>query len=299
MRKLSTLCFLLLVVYGTTPASTVRPVYSEWEKHGQAIRYENAALLADEVSSPNSEGTNVSRTKYKSPLKAGLLSLVVPGLGQYYYGSRVKPFVFFGVEAAALVLHIKYHNDGERRTDDYEAFQRSHWSEADYLQFLEWTYGTTNEDSLHAMAVVGFSHTLPDDRNAQQFFEMTGKYNQFAWGWDDAYHEVGGVRRTLDSFSVSNPPDSLSQSIPYSQNRFVYENMRNSANNAYDKATRMLYVSLANRLISALEAYITTKNRNRSVSVGDDEFGRINIDPGLRSIHSFSDTPYLVVSYRW
>ncbi|MEW5796303.1 MAG: hypothetical protein AB1772_08060, partial [Candidatus Zixiibacteriota bacterium] len=41
----------------------------------------------------------------KSPFKAFILSAVLPGAGQYYMGSRIKPILFLGAEAAAWGFH--------------------------------------------------------------------------------------------------------------------------------------------------------------------------------------------------
>ena len=41
------------------------------------------------------------RPHLKSPVRGFFYSLLVPGLGQFYYGSRIKPLVFLSVEAAS------------------------------------------------------------------------------------------------------------------------------------------------------------------------------------------------------
>lgn len=238
------------------------------------------------------EAVSESGGSYKSPAKAFFLSLAIPGLGQYYYGSKVKPFVFLGAEVASWVFYFKWHNEGDDITADYEAFNHAHWSRDDYEWYLEMVYGVTDDDSLPT-GTRGVTHHLPDDFT-QQFYEMTGKYDQFSWGWDDAV--LDGY--TLDDYSISNPPDTVlgGNTVPYSANRLYYETLRNDANNAYDRATRMIFVSMANRLISAFEALITTSRNNKKQNVNADEFGRVKVRATLKSYYAKSDTPFITVT---
>jgi hypothetical protein len=231
----------------------------------------------------------------KSPIKAFLLSAAVPGLGQYYYGSRVKPFVFLGVEAAAWSLYFKWHGDGMDATRAFELFQQTHWSRDAYEnKFLLWTYGHTDDDSIVASEV---SHHLPDE-STQQYYEMTGKYDQFAWGWDDAV--LGD--RTLDDYSNDNKPPRMvaADSIPYSARRFDYEEQRHDANQKLDRARKMIMVSVANRLVSALEAFLVTRHRNETANhpAGKEGFlSNVKVDARLKSYHEKNDTPFVKFTY--
>lgn len=240
-----------------------------------------------------------SRKGQKSPVKAFLLSAAVPGLGQWYYGSRVKPFIFLGVEAATWTLNLKWHSDGQEATDVYEAFNNAHWSRQDYYQFLYWTYGEWDDELIDAREL---SHHLPDQQ-IQQYFEMTGKYDQFAWGWDDA--ELNGSM--LSDYDSASPPPRVNtaSNVPYSANRVHYEDLRDDANKKFDRARKMIVVAIVNRLVSSLEAYFVTKSRNERTE--DDEFGgtspgllsRLKFNASLKSYHEKRDTPYVKVTYKF
>ncbi len=229
----------------------------------------------------------------KSPFKAFLLSAVVPGAGQWYYGSRIKPPVFLAVEALAWGFHLKYHGDGEDATDVYEAFNRAHWSPDAYADYLEYVYGHRDDDDITAQEV---SHHLPDTET-QQYFEMTGKYNQFAWGWDDA--TLGGLVLT-DRITAGNLTAITSDATtPSSPRRTTYEGLRHDANRKYDKATKMTIVVMANHLVSALEAYFMTAARNKRMAGGGGFFSRTNLNAEMRSYGSLADTPYFTLSYKF
>jgi len=239
------------------------------------------------------ESSEVNGNSYKSPAKAFFLSLAVPGLGQYYYGSKIKPFIFFGAEIAVWTMNIKWNKDGDDITTEFEAYNRVHWSQQSYEDFLLWVYGVTDDNDAPVYAYE-ITHHLPDTRT-QQYYEMTGKYDQFSWGWDDA--DLNGY--VIDSFSVDNPmPRVLGDSIPVSEHRIYYENRRNAANDKYDQARKMIFISLANRLISAFDALLITKSRNKS-NKGDDEFSSIKVNAKLKSYNAKSDTPFVTFTYKF
>ncbi|MBD3332126.1 hypothetical protein GF356_04700 [candidate division GN15 bacterium] len=248
-----------------------------------------AAADADEGSATVTDAFDYDR---KSPVKAFLLSLAVPGLGQYYYGSRAKPLMFLGIEAVSWFLHINWHGDGDNLTDDYESFNNTHWSESRYRTSLDWIYGSTQESEITEKEI---NHTLPETK-VQQYYEMTGKYNQFAWGWDDADLEGNA----FEDYSAGNPPPRIrGDSVPYSANRVVYEGMRDDANNKYDDATKMIYVAMANHLISAFEAFFMTRHLNAEAAKAKADFANIKIRARLRSIYESMDTPYLAFTYKF
>ena len=250
-------------------------------------------------------GAASSEYREKSPVKAFLLSLAVPGAGQWYYGSRIKPFVFLGVEVAAWGFHIKFHGDGEDQTDAFEAYNREHWSRSTYEDYIRWTYDAPSGDDndVNISTYPEVSHHLPDTRT-QQYYEMTGKYDQFAWGWDDAELDE---RTFYADFSSSDPPPRFlyNDSVPNSSHRDQYETMRDDANAEFDKATKMIFVSMANRLASAVEALVMTNVLNKKRGGNEDEeedgsfLSRLKFKPSLKSIHSTRDTPYVKVTYRF
>jgi len=228
----------------------------------------------------------------KSPGKAFLLSLAVPGLGQYYYGSKVKSAAFLGIEAASWLMHVKWHGDGNQLEDEFQEFNRTHWIQGRYEDYLETVYGSRNDDSISAQEV---SHNLPKSRT-QQYYEMTGKYDQFAWGWDDAilYDSI-----TYQNWGVTPPPAITGPSFaPTSERRNAYEVMRDNANKKFDDANKMLMVVLANHVLSAMEAFISAKSLNRKFKKAG-EFSNWKVRPTLKSYNHRRDTPYLKVTYKF
>jgi len=288
----------LMLLFMVTTAASVELNQSRIDQEHYRIRYETASqMLGDKANLaaggefPSGLTGSAERPKLKSPSRAFFYSLVVPGLGQYYYGSKIKPLVFLSAEIASWAMYFKWHGDGDDLTEAYEAFNREHWYRERYEDFLLWVYDTTDDRAIHEP---GITHHLPDDIN-QQYYEMTGKYDQFAWGWDDAVHNDS----TLYDYGPASPPDSIHKSVPYSARRFQYEQMRDDANNRYDKASRMIFVSIANRLISAFEAYFVVKSKNNKIKRDTWGLQRIKVRTRLKSYHSYGDTPFVTFTYKF
>lgn len=226
---------------------------------------------AESLPKTPGEPQDIYQFKTKSAKKAFLYSLVVPGAGQYYLGSKIKPVVYLGLEAAFWIGYFSYHNKGNDQEKAYRAFADQFWYPGQYITSLEDSFRvfidslrndtitppaipdtfeayvgrqTTQRDSVLAMEnVFGFSHHLQYSdsqiNHNQQYYENLGKYDQFKWGWSDY---------------LGNPD---------TPNRSTYLSQRKRANDYYGKATTFVMVSLANHVLSAFEAAISTKSYNR------------------------------------
>lgn len=264
-----------------------------FEQAGLELKYGSTMAFADDaLGSTDLTEKETKSVGRKSPGKAFALSLVVPGLGQYYNGSKIKPWVFLGVEVTAWTMYFKLHGDYDDMTVAFEQFQRAHWSRDAYADYLEAAYGYSDDDSIDAVEV---SHHLPDTETGQ-YFEMTGKYNQFAWGWDDATRD--GL--PLDDW-LGNPDLAIVDQAhtPSSARREAYLQMRKDANDKYDQAERMIVVSIVNHLISSFDAFFGAKRHNRKVGGGDEEFSSLDLKASLRSFNALNDTPYLTATVRF
>jgi len=154
-----------------------------------------------------------------------------------------------------------------------------------------------NERDDKLIHVTEISHHLPDTRT-QQYYEMTGKYNQFSWGWDDARLYDSTL---ADMILAGGPPAITSPAVtPYSERRIAYEDMRGAANDKHRNADRLLAAVMLNHVASAFEAFFTTKRRNSSAGEKKTEFGgEWKITPSLKSYSEKYDTPYIKVTYKF
>ncbi len=319
-------CFLLAVMTcvallgAVSGVSAIELKQSALEQEFHQVRFEGvtsalkssssgfAAAGEEGIGDPGASDQTDKTLKPKSPAKAFLFSAILPGAGQFYNGNRIKSGVFLGFEAASWILHFKANSNGDKATTDFQNYNQVHWSAyafqdltspgdslTRYGQYLYWAYGVTTDDTLS-----GLTHHLPKTRT-QQYYEMTGKYDQFAWGWDDATRDSLSLQQYyIDSCTTgSDLRISTGNSVPISAHRIVYEGKRKRANDYYSTADTWLIVTIANHLISGFEAYISAKKHNRSIAESDLEFSRVDVNVSLKSYHAFRDTPYLKMSYKF
>ncbi|MDP4115472.1 MAG: hypothetical protein Q8903_05025 [Bacteroidota bacterium] len=196
----------------------------------------------------------------KSPFLAGLFSAILPGAGEIYSGQYLKGGIFLAVEAAFIYIGLKNDKLGNDRTTEFNKYADKNWSVVKYAQSLNIPdsahvfIGDVN-DSRSPWEKVNWSvlnqyetgsHHL-ERYGEQQYYEMIGKYFQFAAGWDD--------------FTIGNP---LADRSPHNNH---YEGMRNDANNAYNVAAKAVIVIYVNHVLSILDAVWSANVYNKDISM--------------------------------
>lgn len=213
----------------------------------------------------------------KSPFRAALYSLAVPGLGQVYAEDYVPAAGFLAGEVALWVLYAVYEQKGDRQTEEFERFADEHWSVVRYAEWMalygpvlnpdvqncsgivigtdprippwervDWDVLNRCEESIGRKASTGFSHRLPR-RPEQQYYELIGKYEQYNPGWDDAgVTDIDYLTRISARF-------------------LQYRDMRGRANDLYSIAGTAALVLVANHVTSALHAAWSASRYNRDV----------------------------------
>jgi len=174
--------------------------------------------------------TAASPAGLKSKGVGVVASALVPGTGELYAGSWLKGGLFLAAEAAFWYGNIHFNHKGDDGTVEYEAFADEHWSEARWHQY----YNSETDPS---------THELPDTKT-QQYYEMIGKYDQFAKGWD-----------TWET-----------ERVVLSSNRKKYEDMEHAMNQEYKKASTFAALILVNHLFSAADAAWTIHRYNRNIT---------------------------------
>lgn len=243
-----------------------------------------SASLTDSLPQTSSVMTQrvVYTAQLKSPALGGLLSLAVPGAGEYYSDRFVKSGIFFAIEVVAVTTAIIYNNKGNNKTTEFQNYADQHWSAVDYVAWINlngakydqageanpslvinpntslppWQridFAAVNawEAELHTE---GFSHQLPQ-YGSQQYYELIGKYSQFKYGWD-TYVDRNGVHTGDDGYDVTFIPQQM---LNYAANR-------GKANDYYYTAEIATALIVANHVISALDGAWSTANYNKEVT---------------------------------
>jgi len=226
-----------------------------------------------ETEFPAEEDELFKSEDVKSVKTSFLLSLCVPGAGEFYAGSPIKGAAFLAVEAAAwtgfLILNGKG-NDGE---DAYRVFADEHW---DFDYYYNWFVTFDKPDiyteQLPVDTVVHISGSdttlefIPDKNH--DYYEMLGKYDWFVLGWEDC------INRDLVRDSTialgSTEADVIIEALRGGQSdasfrsawRLEYMNMRKDANDYFTQSKYMIGVAILNHILSAFDAAWTAKRSN-------------------------------------
>ena len=246
-----------------TASATRNPVLTRYLLAQQPIARDPLPLLAPVTASHDIPG-------YKSPFLAAALSLIVPGLGEYYVGDHVwRGMIFTGLEAGLWVGMIHWQNEYNNAQNAFYNYSDAHFCLSRYgghidtlllndsqqyraqISQCDWRKITRGEwDSLnHAEAILdSLSNSNPQlgDWNhriiypyddMQQFNEEISKYDQFLSGWDQAA-----------SWNTAS-------------------DMRASAQHDADISRNFLFGIFLNHALSAIDAALLARDHNTAIEL--------------------------------
>ncbi len=196
-----------------------------------------------------------------------------------------------------MTQNFKSYLEDQSSTDRYDASEI--WSYEYFSNRDNWTWDYNDSLSVYDMLKLSFesdtfnnagspvlmigtanqfTHNLPETKT-QQYYEMIGKYHQFACGWNDFdgydYNADGTVVMVTDSVYSSTTNDYVYLERPkmkdgafdYTENGYnspqvdFYEDLRDETNQAYEMGQNFLMVTLLNHVASAFDAsYVIKKN---------------------------------------
>jgi hypothetical protein len=198
---------------------------------------------ADDLALPGRRETAepVTIRGHQSPWTAVGLSLLLPGTGQFYAGARSTGKIFLGAEAAIWTLAIIFDRRSAWKADDAVGFAVSHAQ-------------------------------LDPEGKDDDFLE----YLEFYVNRDE-FNKAGRIIDPSRPF-LPETRDTYWQWDSY-ENQGVYRDIRNSSESAARNRTFMFYAALANRLISAVDAFRVVHRNNARAR--DNEGLKLSVTPQL------------------
>ena len=213
------------------------------------------------------------------PGKPLLMSLVLPGSGQYYNESPFwKTALFFGFELATLFAWNNYKQNAETYRKNYQEFADQNWSLENWvfnrfnpvsqewgsisaLSSLAGTHdlrlvvsgslandlnisGHISSDSLEKHPEWFYSGDIAEVRD-RHFYENIGKYDQFVGGWVDAREDWYEFEK-----NVGDSTETVIKT-PYKQD---YIDDRFRANQMLNYAKYSITALMFNHVISGIES---------------------------------------------
>jgi len=141
-----------------------------------------------------------------------------------------------------------------------------------------------------------FTHQLPTRQEGdkhvldrtQQYYEMIGKYHQFAAGWND-FNGWSGDSLISGTNNSGNPYRDYHSK----KQTDIYEDMRDEANQAYEVGTNFVMLAVLNRVVSAFDAaYVIKRDFTINTAL---RFENNQNQPGPISADNYK----VSLSFRW
>jgi hypothetical protein len=125
-------------VVGRTPLKIDRPLYGPYKIRSWKYGFEE---YSSELQFTGENENIMIVLRRKTPLKAGVRSLVIPGWGQMYTDQRMKGFLFGAAQLGTVIGSLMSHSSYLEAKDDYNAavaeFERNQKSYSDRGPLLE------------------------------------------------------------------------------------------------------------------------------------------------------------------
>lgn len=211
----------------------------------------------------------VERRPLKSPKRAFLMSVLLPGSGEFWVGARKRAALFFSLEVLGLGLRSSWDGKGNDLEDDFRARADSTYDPWNYLAWRD-SRNSRYSSITHALPCSAYVKAAPSSvpvpdairdcpgSDKQQFYELISKYDQFVSGWEDIVDVSGNRVEFTEVDSAENFQ---------SDTRLSYEVDRDESNKYLKRASTLSGLILVNHVFSAIDASRVARARNE----GQDE----------------------------
>ena len=139
------------------------------------------------------------------------------------------------------------------------------WSDQEWMMVQEFFVQIQDleRQMFHVETQAVFSHTLPHF-SEQQYYELVGKYYQFAPGWSDypEWREGDGYTAAIDP-SMTGPNDTKPN---VSDRFFQYADDHAYANDVLRRASRVSMLLIVTHFAGAIDAAVSAKLHNQRIT---------------------------------
>ncbi len=234
---------LTFIIFALVSSPPVRSKEKKAPAPGQPNQYEKLfgrPFLQYATLLPNKQIKTPARRMAgarKSIPKGMLFSLAVPGMGEIYSKSKIKGYIFAGIEVAGWISYFYHNQKGEDWQQKSLAFADEQW---DYNRWQNWW------NSLSAQDQERFPRYELPEKGSGQYYEVIGKYGKFNAGWNDV-NWISGLWETGESKSSD-----------------YYANLRSNSNSEKKLAATSTIIVFTNHILSALDAAWTVNRYNKN-----------------------------------
>lgn len=277
-----------MTCYATPPlqGSLYMPVLDPDEEImllAQAEEGEETTENSEEENFPGEQQEELFKSEDLRNLKTSfLLSLAVPGAGEFYAGNYIKAGTFFALEAGMWTGYFIFNKKGDDGIEEYEAFADEHW---DFEYYYDWFATEIDSPDIYTeqLPVDTVSVTIDtmsgdttyvfEPVKNHDYYEMIGKYDWFVLGWEDFENRDAVRDSTLivprtqgDILDVLR--GGQANAFFRSEWRNQYMDMRKETNDYYEVAKYFVGAAILNHILSAFDAAWTAKRANDRIYEG-------------------------------
>lgn len=225
---------------------------------------------------------------------AMIMSLAIPGAGQYYANKKsFTTYLFPVLELAFIGGSLYYNSEGKKKTDIYEEYANKEvitYTKPDGTSITSTRYRRDYQTAVQNVMIAinptdiyEQSYFRLDSSNTQHFYEDIGKYGHYTFGWIDWYYRfaVDQTGALVPQFNFenagtinaswigntplwgTNPQNTKPDNPSASPMRYKYIDLRNDAKDAYASARFFTFAIAFNHIASGLDAVRLTQKVNR------------------------------------
>jgi hypothetical protein len=229
---------------------------SEREPAVAAARFGPALLQTEGGSGAAGDAAAADASSHRAYVLPVVLSALVPGTGEMVSGHFWRGLPLLAIDVATWAGYFHYQNEGKDWRTQYESFADQHWHYDLWQEHLANYYNEPGSPYDFYDPTLPYNCTCPyipkeDDR--QHYYENIGKYLFYWPGWED--WEYSGDPATSDSRAL----------------RDEYNGMRIESNDNFDRATDLVVVAMATRLISVIQTVFLVR--------GDQKQAQLDVQP--------------------
>jgi len=194
------------------PVNPSQPIFAQIGGKSSGGEFGSSQTDEEKVDSgPSNTGTKV---------KAGFLSAILPGAGQFYNGEKSKAYVMVGVEAAIWTAYFVFDAQGDSKREDAE----------------EWAaiYAGTSGD------------------HADRYWQDVGHFANSDEFNESVLREARALGESPNGL-IGGPDQWQWVNI---DRRIGYSQLRSDGNSAYDRRDFMILFAVVNRVVSVVDAVI-------------------------------------------
>jgi len=262
------------------------------------------------VPARTTNSSKIDKKKFRSPKKAMLLSLLVPGLGQTYAKKYWKTALWGSMEYFLIISAIKHARLGSHQVERARDFADDHYNPEKFFTFYR-NFMEFIPDSPMVDFTLIFGATLdnyvadftgitekPHTTKIRPDFDKLIQENTFVQGWDDCepvnnpngyIHDSSTYLFTYASYNKDttwmlnryNKGDTILIErgiFGYSLNQQEYNRILRLSSHYYSVTRYFIFGIVANHIVSAVDAFISAMSYNNMLLNKKSVWQHIDLD---------------------